>query len=195
MVMSKDFIPNKLSFDYSGCMDMIKRIIDVQLDTLSLALQLIVGKQIADNGNGSGVMKLDAIANVRETKREVTNDHIKLEVGIDLEELKGKNEDLFVRVSVVLHGNMKGDSWTWRDARVMYTKPGVATYGKNVTNKRVHVPEGHKPRELPGFAQPNVIDGIIYNTEKMINRYVDDFMRIVTHDVENMNWSAFLIVR
>lgn len=192
MAMS-DFTPNKLSFDVDGCMNAIRKRIDSRLNVLSEALVLIVQREIWQNGNGSHIMRLDAIAQVKETKREITDDEITLEVGIDFDSLKQK-EDLFVRVSVVLYGNMQASQWTWRDARVMYTKPGVETYGKNVTNKRVHVPEGYKPRALPGFAQQDVSGHISENTEKEINRYVDQFMDAVSKDVDNFDWSAFLIV-
>ena len=190
---------NHLSFNVVACMDMIKKILNTYLDQLSYYMQLIVANQIWIHGNGSQVMRIDAVSQVKETKREITDDMIELEVGIDLDEVKGKNEDLFVRVSVVLHGNMKGDSWTWRDGRVMYTKPGVATYGKNVTNKRVHVPAHYKPRALPdGFAQQNVIqdivNGVEQNVEKQIEKHVNDFEDNVSRALNSINWSAFIEV-
>ena len=140
-------------------------------------------------------MRLDACANVRETKREITNNQILLEVGVDLEKMKAK-EDLYVRVSVVLYGNMGGDSWTWRDARVMYTKPGVATYGKNVTDKRVHVPKEYKPRALPGFAQanamPSIVAAVSKNTDDQIQKHVNNFVDGLRGALNSMNWSAFI---
>lgn len=191
-----DFIPNKLGFDFSGCVDYIKKIMNVHLDMLSQELIKIVVREIWNNGNGSRVMRLDACANVKETKREITNDHVSLEVGIDMDKLKSKGEDLFVRVAVVLHGNMNGSQWTWRDAQMMYTKPGVETYGKNVTNKRVHVPKGATPRAMPGFAQqdvmPNIVYGIEHNSEKEIQKYIQNYMDCVDRDILRMNWSAFI---
>lgn len=186
-----DFTPNKLGFNTAACMTAIKELIDLQLDKLSVTLIRIVSAEIQMNGNGSSVMKSRAIWNVKETKREIANDHITLEVGIDLDDLK-KNEELFVCVSVVLHGNMNGSAWTWRDAQVMYTKPGVETYGKNVTDKRVHVPAWYKPRELPGFAQQDVSRYIDENVEKEIQKHVNDFMDGVAHSVDRLDWSAFI---
>lgn len=194
-----DFIPNKLGFDTAGCTNMINKIFDSCLDELSAKLVQIVMTEIWKNGNGSKVMRLDAAMQVKETKREITNEHILLEAGIDMDKLKGTKEDLFVRVSVVLHGNMNGDSWTWRDARVLYTKPGVETYGKNVTNKRVHVPDGYKRRALPiSFSQQNVIgdivEGVSSNIDNQIAKYVDSFVNSVNNALKNIDWSAFLIV-
>ena len=192
-----DFTPNKLVFDTNGCVDMIKNIYNSDLDDLSNKLAQIVIKQIWDNGNGSIVMRLDACANVRETKREITDDRILLEVGIDMEKIRSTKEDLYVRICVVLHGNMMGDSWTWRDARTMYTKPGEETYGKNVTNKRVHVPPDQKPRPLPaGFAQPNamtsIVEGVSQNAEKEVQKHVDNFVNNINKALNSLNWSAFI---
>lgn len=187
-----DFIPNRLYFNSVGCMNEIKHIIGMQLDKLSVLMIRIISTEIQKNGNGSSKMKSRAIQNVKETKREITNDHVTLEVGIDLDELKG-DEELFVCVSVVLHGNMNGAAWTWRDAQVMYTKPGVATYGKHVTDKRVHVPSHWKPRAMPGFAQPDESRGMYENIDKEIEKHVDDFMNNVVNAIDHMDWSVFII--
>lgn len=194
-----DFKPNKLSFNVNVCLGLITQVLNAYLDDLSRQLQAIVANEIWKNGNGSSVMRLDAIMQVKETKREITNNMILLEVGIDMDGLKGKSEDLFVRASVVLHGNMKGDSWTWRDARVLYTKPGIATYGKNVTDKRVHVPKEYKPRALPvEFSQQNVIgdiiEGVSKNTEAQMHKRVDEFKDNVSKALNSINWSSFITV-
>lgn len=188
-----DFKLNKLMFDSVGCMNAIKDIINYRLDNLSVTLVRVISSEIQKNGNGSSEMKSRAIWNVKETKREVTNDHVALEVGIDLDELKN-DEETFVCVSVVLHGNMKGSTWTWRDAQVMYTKPGVETYGKHVRDKRVHVPAHWKPRALPGFAQQDVSREISENVEKQIEKHVGDYMDAVVRLINSMDWSQFLVV-
>jgi len=192
-----DFKPNKLSFNVAACMNTIKDLLNLRLDTLSHQLVNIVCMEIQTNGNGSSEMRALAIRNVKETKREITNDRVLLEVGIDTDSLKD-NEEVFVNVSVVLHGNMKGNSWTWRDAAVMYTKPGVVTYGKEngiASDKRVHVPKWYKPRAMPGFAQQDVSKYISENTDVEINHHVEDFMNIVSRDIDNFDWSQFVIVR
>ena len=190
-----DFQRNKLSFRVSDFTDLFKKVIDLYLDDLSQHIQNIVMGEIWLNGNGSVFMKLAACALVKETKREITKDSICLEVGIDTDELKGKSERAFVIASVVLHGNMQGSAWTWRDARTMYTKPGVATWGKNVDDKRVHVPAGQQPRAMPGFAQQDVmadiINGITKNSQQQIQKYVDIFVRNVNNALSDINWSAF----
>ena len=198
MSNQKDLVLNHLSFNTGAFMDMVKKITNMYLDDLSYILMAIVITEILKNGNGSMVMRIDASSKVKETKREVTDDHITLEVGIDLDELQS-NEEMFVRVSVVLYGNMKGNSWTWRDAEVMYTKPGQETWGKNVTNKKVHVPEHYKPRAMPGFAQPNkyrnIAENISVNTKKEAEKYVGLFVNNVNHALNSINLSAFLEVR
>ena len=189
-----DFIPNKLGFDANGCMNAINAAINRQLDVLSVSLINIIGYEIQTNGNGTKDMRAKAVANIKETKREITNDHILLEVGIDLDSLKG-DEELFVNVSVVLHGNMNGSAWTWRDAQVMYTKPGVSTYGKVnnvIADKRVHVPEHYKPRAMYGFAQQDVSKQIEDNVEKEIDKHVEDFMNYVEKAIDNFDWSMFI---
>lgn len=189
MSSHKDLVLKQLSFDSDACMDMIHRIIDVHLDELSYYVQAIVIREVFNNGNGSKGMRIDACAQVKETKREITDDHIKLEVGIDLEKLKSQ-EDLFVRVSVVLHGNLASGP--------LVTKPGQDTWKKYVTHKSPSTAE--TVWELPdGFAQIDVvgdiIDGVSQNAEKELKHYVVAFATVIAHDIQNMNWSAFLNVR
>lgn len=189
-----DFTPNKLSFDVKGCIAAVNDVLNYQLDKLSVALIRIISAEIQQNGNGTSEMRARAIWNVKETKREIADDHVTIEVGIDLDELKG-NEEMFVNVSVVLHGNMKGSAWTWRDAQMMYTKPGVVTYGKvdgHIGDKRVHVPKWYRPRALPGFAQQDVSREIEQNVEKEINTRVEDFMNSVVNAIDSMDWSLFI---
>ena len=146
-------------------------------------------------------MRTDACLYVKETKREVTDDHILLEVGIDTEQIKNLKEDLFVRISVVLHGNMNGMSmsssnWRYSYGAMMYTKPGQETYGKHVTDKRVHVPEGQQPRAMPGFAQgdkmADITEGVSKNVDTQITKYVNQFIREVNGALNSLNWSAFI---
>ena len=196
MSSHKDLVLKQLSFDGDACMELIRRIIDVHLDELSYYVKAIVIREVYNNGNGSKGMRIDACAQVKETKREIMDDHIRLEVGIDLEKLRSQ-EDLFVRVSVVLHGNLASGP--------LLTKPGQDTWKKYVTHKGLStaktvwmLPGEGKPGHQ-GFVQIDVvgdiINGVSENAEKELKHYVGAFATVIGHDIQKMNWSAFLNVR
>lgn len=179
-----DWHPNHLSFDSAGAMALIKNIIDAHLSELSDYLVRIVRGEIWLNGNGSHLMRLYADAAVKETKREITNTNVTLEVGIKMDELP---EDGFVRVSVVLHGNQAGGP--------LMTKPGQITWTKHVLAK--HKSTAQTSYLLPdGMNQGEKMDDILKNIEENIKheskKYVDNFIEAVNADVRRINWSAFL---
>lgn len=189
--MSKkgDFIPNKLSFKVNDCMDRINKIIDHNLDILSDHLQQIVIHEIWNNGNGSRVMRLDAAANVKETRRTFMRDRVYLAVGIDPKVLKSKSEDLFVRVSVVLHGNSG-------DGKLM-TKPGKDTWKKNVTNKGPSTAKS--VWALPdSFSQSDVmvdiVRGVSENAEQNIKKYINEFVQNVSAAIARTYFDVFIKV-
>lgn len=196
MEMRKDFIPNKLSFDTKAFMYRVHKIVDMNLDVLSNKLQQIVIHEIWENGNGSKIMRIDACAQVKETKRTTIKNRIHLAVGIDLKELKSKREDLFVRVSVVLHGNLGSGP--------LLTKPGKDTWKKNVTNKgpscakTVWMLPGEGESGAQGFVQIDVMGdilrGVSENTEKKIKKSVEDFIDKVNHDLNTTNFSSYIKV-
>ena len=179
---------NKLRFNSAACFALVQQIIDTHLDELSEFLVNIVRWQIWANGNGSyKYMRLLATALVEETKREITNDHITLEVGIKME---GLNERAFVLVSVVLHGNQAGGP--------LHEKPGIATWTKYVTMKRMPDPDNRNANNMlpDGFNQDDKMDDILDKVEQNVlrdsNKRVDAFIAAVAHDINSMNWSAFL---
>lgn len=194
--MAKDFIPNKLSFEVDNCLALIESIYNIYLDELSNQLIAIVQKEIWKNGNGSRLMRLSAAAEVKETLREITKNRINLNVGIDTDELKAGREDVYVRVSVVLHGNING-SRTWRDAAKLWTKPGQDTYKKHVLNKG---PSTAKTMHMlpDGFVQTDVSADITTNVSKNVEqqaaKFVNQFGRNVEKALNSIDWSAFLTV-
>ena len=174
-------------------MTIFKGICNLLLDDLSQQLKNLVIGEIWLNGNGSRYMRLTACAAVKETSREVTDQHIKLEVGINFDELKSKSEEIFVRVSVVLHGNLGGGS-----SGVLYTKPGQLTYKKHVTNKSMSTAKS--VYQLPDeFAQGDVsieITGLVSeNVEKQANKYVSMFINGLKETLWKINIPAFVDVR
>ena len=193
MAGKSDFVPNKLSFDTAAFMSLFKNICNVYLDDLSKELQNLVMGEIWINGNGSyKIMRLTACAAVKETKREITNDHILLEVGIDMDDLKSRSEAIYVRVYVVLHGNQS-------EGR-LHEKPGVATWNKHVLSKGVPDPDNRdSDNYLPDkFNKEDVFVDIVGKTSENVqndaNRYVKIFLDGITNSMKNINLSAFVKV-
>lgn len=194
MAWGNDFHANSLSFNTVNFMDLFKKICDVYLDDLSEKLKNLVMGEIWLNGNGSyKEMRLTACAAVRETKREITNDHITLEVGIDLDDLKKVSEAIYVRVYVVLHGNQS-------EGR-LHEKPGIATWNKHIIYKRMPNPDNrNSDNYLPDeFNQNDVSADIITktsaNVEKNADKYIKNFVDGVTNTIQRMDLSAFVEVR
>ena len=180
---------NHLSFDTKGFMSLFLAIVNTHLDTLSQYLKNLVMGEIWLNGNGSAIMKLTACAHVKETNRVVTSDMIELDVGIDMD---GLPENIYVRISVVLHGN--------QGSGPLYEKPGVATWNKHVIAKGIPDPDRRNAdNALPaGFNQTDkmkdIEKGISENIEHRANKYVNDFLRALEADLSRVDWSSFLIV-
>ena len=162
-----DFVPHKLRFDSTGCMNAIMRMADAYMSQTSDILINLFKKEIDRNGNGSSFMKDDAKKVVREILHEVAQDHITIEAGFDENMARGMATDFYVRAMVVIYGNM-ANGYLW-------TKPGVSTWKKNVTN---YGPSGAKSiYMLPdGFNQFDASQGIMENAMKDIEKYFDDMI-------------------
>jgi len=190
--MANDFIPNRLSFDVAGCMALIKNIYGLYLDDLSAKLVEIVQYEIMKNGNGSKIMRLSAASEVKETRREITDEMIILEAGIDLDALKG-SEPIFVRVSVVLHGNQAGGP--------LKSKPGQDTWTKHVGYKRLSpaktvfdLPDGFNQDDVSEQIETEVSKQISENASKQIDKYAKTFADNVRQALNAIDWSAFVKV-
>lgn len=179
MAWKNDFTPNRLSFDTTAYMDLFKYICNIYLDDLSEKLKNLVMGEIWINGNGSyKIMRLTACAAVKETKREITNDHILLEVGIDMDDLKSRSEAIYVRVYVVLHGNQS-------EGR-LHEKPGVATWNKHVLSKGIPNPDNRdSDNDLPDeFNQNDVSVDIVTKTSDNVKRDADKYVKIMVDGIK-----------
>ena len=179
-----DWHPNKLGFDSAGAMQMIRDVIDWNLDSLSIILQRIVMASLVAFGNGSKIMRLFAAGVVEETNREITDSHVILEIGIKMDNLP---EDGFVRVSVVLHGN--------QGSGPLMTKPGQMTWGKHVIGRSTSSAKTAYP--LPdGFNQgekmPDILNMVQKNVENDAKKHISDFIRNVNNDISKIDFSQFI---
>ena len=68
-----DFTPNYLSVNTAGLMREIESAIDICLDELSYMFQELLIRQMRENGNGSSIMKDEAVTHVKEISRRVGN--------------------------------------------------------------------------------------------------------------------------
>ena len=192
MAWGNDLHMNSLSFDTTACVALLKSVYDIYLDDLSNELVRIVRDEINKNGNGSSSMRLNAMTEVRETRREVTADEIILEAGIDLAALTGR-EPVFVRVSVVLHGNQTSGK--------LFTKPGQQTWRKHVswkatsTAKSVYpLPDGFNQTDKDAVIDAAVMANITTNASKRIDKHFGTFARNVNKALDMIDWSAFVKV-
>lgn len=111
--MNLKFEPMKFHFNSAGAMAEIEEAISIALDELSYQFQQIFIEEIYANGNGSHIMKDEAVRHVKEISRKNDGGIIELEVGVD-ENISGERER--IRTVVVLHGNLNSGP--------LFTKPG-----------------------------------------------------------------------
>ena len=176
-----DFIPNKLSFDTVGAMDEITGAIDICLDELSGQFQEIIRKQIRENGNGSGIMKDEAMRHVKEFSRKFSGSVIELEVGVD-EDIG--DERARIRTVVVLHGN--------QNSGPLLTKPGQATWKKHVSFRSQST--ATKVYHLDNLMQLDISGKLLENAMKEVEKYADDFLNAIEQVVSMIDFSQYVIV-
>ena len=85
----------------------------------------LIKREIAHNGNGSSIMRNDAINMVKTMIKEANYEKVIYESGIDPTTLAGCAFDMRVRVLTVLTGNQHSGP--------LVSKPGASTFKKNVT--------------------------------------------------------------
>lgn len=159
---------NRLSLNTASFMDAFKRFCDKAMGECAERMIWLMQKEIMRIGNGDRVnMRPDAADQVKVVLHDVLDDYIEYDVGINEEELKGMAEELYVRVMVVIHGNMA-------EGAPLRTKPGQMTYKKFVTNKS-KAPEWMSVYNLPiEFSQYDKTKYIVENTMKQMEKYIRD---------------------
>lgn len=184
-----DLKMNKLSYNVGGAMSDVKRFVDGALDACADKLVEIFKHEIQRIGNGdSQFMRPDAAKQVRKIVHEVCDDKINFEVGIDEDALKGMSEEIYVRVMVVIHGNMA-------EGKPLYTKPGQMTYKKYVKDKSM-APEWMDRYALPiEFSQYDKVEYIVRNSMKQIEKYYKDALNAIDQWLDGDFWGKFIEVR
>ena len=161
-----DFTPNKLGFDSASCNRSIMKAADTLMGETSNILVQLFKNEIDRNGNGSKTMREDAQKVVREILHEVAEDHITIEAGFDEAMARSMATDFYVRTMVVIYGNQAGGP--------IWTKPGVSTWKKNVTN---YGESRAKTRyQLYRFNQFDFHDKMVENVMKQIEKYFKDML-------------------
>lgn len=179
MAMS-DFVPNKLGFDIYGVMSEINEVIEICLDELSVSFQEVIRKQIINNGNGSSIMKDEALRHVKEISRKLDNGIAELEVGVD-EDIA--DERARIRTVVVLHGNLNSGP--------LFTKPGKPTWRKHVAYQDTS--NAKKVYHLDNLMQLDISGKLLDNVMKDVEKYARQFLRDVSQAIMQVNFSDYII--
>lgn len=182
---------NKLGFNVSAFRSEFEQCLNIALDKLSRAVQVLMKLEIMKNGNGSTVMKATAADQVKELSRNIDGDQVELVIGIDEDSLGGFSSQVFVRTAVVLHGNIT--------AGPLMAVPNKMAWDKNVTNYRVsdrvkrayYLPRGLTWHEkVNGFgSNSQMLDNIL---EHQINHVVDDFYRSLDDLMFSIDYSKYI---
>ena len=176
-----DFVPNRLSLDVSGLMSEIDEAISICIDELSARFQEIIIREIRANGNGSGLMKDEAVRHVKEISRKIRNGVIELEVGVD-ENIS--DERARIRTVVVLHGNLHDSPFV--------TKPGENTCRKHVAYRAMS--NAKSVYVLYNLMQFDVSGRLLENSMKEIEKYTQNFLSAVHEAIDLIDFSEYLIV-
>lgn len=173
---------NKIGFNSAACFNAIKKYSDGLLTRLAEKLTEVMKKEIYTNGNGSPEhMKLPTIAQVCEILHEVTDEHIRIDVGIDPAMARSISEATYVKVCVVLFGN--GEIWT---------KPGQATWKKYVSAKG---PSGADYEyRIADFEQPDVSQTMMENIKKQMDVYIKEYINVLNSWLDGNFFAQFVTV-
>lgn len=178
-----DFTPNHLSVNTAGLMREIESAIDICLDELSYMFQELLIRQMRENGNGSSIMKDEAVTHVKEISRKYKGGTVELEVGVD-ENIS--DERARIRTLVVIYGNIEKDTGT------LWTKPGEQTWRKDVAYRDESKAKTAYP--LYRFIQFDVHGKLLENCLKEIEKYGNDFIDALRQALDTIDFSDFIIV-
>lgn len=176
-----DFIPNKIGFDVNGAMSEINEVIMLCLDELSVDFQEIIRKEIIKNGNGSDIMKDEALKHVKEISRKFDGGIAELEVGVD--ENVG-DERARIRTVVVLHGNLNSGP--------LFTKPGKQTWKKHVNYRSLS--KAKTVYHVDNFMQLDISSKLLENSMKQVEKYARRFLANVTKAMQTIDLSQYVTV-
>ena len=166
--MKLEFTKEPITFDGVACSRAIMKIAENYMSETSDKMVAIMRVWVDKLGNGSHIMRADAVAAVREILREVTSEYINIEVGVDEAMAKSMSEEFFIRTMVVLHGNQAGGP--------IKTKPGQTTWKKNVTYSSVNT-YSQSVYNIPQFDwRFDVAAGVVEMTMKEIEKYFKDML-------------------
>lgn len=148
----------------------------------------LIKHEIDSNGNGSSVMRQDAVNMVKTICKQANYAKIVYESGIAPEAFAACAQDMRVRVLTVLTGNQHGGK--------LYTKPGASTFKKNVTGPSASGAESVYP--LPdGFNQPfDITTNMIKNIELRIEPIWIYALEWIRDEISSSAfWNRFITIK
>lgn len=148
----------------------------------------MIKEEIERNGNGSEVMRRDAVNMVKTICKQANYEKIIYESGIAPEAFASCAQDMRVRVLTVLTGNQHGGR--------LYTKPGASTFKKNVTGPGPSGAQSVYP--LPdGFNQPfDITANMIDNIEKRIDHIWSFALKWIMDEISSSSfWDQFISIK
>lgn len=174
-----DFIPNKISFDVAGYKSEFNQCLNIALDKLSGNMHDVLCRVISQCSEAAGIMIKVTQDNVREISREITNDYVKIEVGIDENDFAG-DEQTRVRVMVTLHGNHE-----------VWARVGGVAWTKHVNEKRKN--NVQTEYRLPFFEQSDHSDTMMLAFDRDIEKHVRDFFDTLDGLLASIDYSKYII--
>ncbi len=125
-------------------------------------------------------MKKTAKAQIKEVVREVVEDYIKIDVGVDESTLSSMGEQTLIRTVVVLHGN------THRNDMIK-TRPGQDTWKKHVNYHDINK-VSKSVYDLPQFVQDEDMGTpITENAIKQVKVYFEDAIKQMSKLVDSIH--------
>lgn len=182
--MDLKFERNPVRFDSAGCMRAIMQRAEVYMSATAGQMIEIMRVHIDKLGNGSGAMKADAKAAVREILREVTSEYISMDIGVDESYARAMSEQFYVRTMVVLHGNQAEGP--------IHTKPGKSTWKKHVNYRSVNN-YSKTVHPIPEFDwRLDYSQSIVDNTMKNIEKYFKKMLDYIADSCDAAFFAQFL---
>lgn len=158
------------------------------LDQVAEQMGDMIKQEIERNGNGSKVMRDDAVNMVKTICKQSNYEKIIYESGISPEALAACAFDMKVRVLTVLTGNQHGGK--------LYSKPGQQTFKKHVRGPSQS--EAKEVYPLPeGFNQPfDITQNLIDNVERRIEHIWTYAQQWIIDEISSSAfWDQFISIR